>query len=309
MEILIAAGLFVFLAASITVYGYVHFARPGRVFAQLGGRSVNTGPTSTEGVRYYGVAEVLRWTGEKVPISAEEASFTRKTLMMAGFRHDHAVAMFYGLRVITAALFLFLAILSRQFWTPAGFVAVIVPAAAAFAGFFGPTVILDFLISYRQEVLRLSLPDALDLMVVCVEAGLGLDQALRLVSTELRLAHPELCTELSLVSLEMRAGTGRSTALTNLAERTGEAEIRKLIAVLVQTDRFGTSMADALRTHSDFMRMRRRQESEERANKVGVKLIFPIFFFILPTMIIVAAGPGLLQLFKTLFPLMRNAQL
>ena len=111
---------------------------------------------------------------------------------------------------------------------------------------------------------------------------------------------------MSLVNLEMRAGKRRSEALRNLGERTGEPELKKLIAILVQNDRFGTSMAESLRTHSDFLRVRRRQEAEERAGKVGVKLVFPIFFFILPSMLVVAAGPGLLQVFKNLFPMMRN---
>jgi tight adherence protein C len=156
--------------------------------------------------------------------------------------------------------------------------------------------------------LRLALPDGLDLMVVSVEAGLGLDQAVQNVGRELAVAHPELSEELSLVTLEMRAGKRRAEALRNLAVRTGEPELRKLTAILIQSDRFGTSMADALRTHSEFMRVRRRQEAEERAAKVGVKLVFPIFFFILPSILVVAAGPGILQVFKYLFPMMKGMQ-
>jgi tight adherence protein C len=115
-----------------------------------------------------------------------------------------------------------------------------------------------------------------------------------------------LSDELTLVTLEMRAGKRRADALRNLSERTGEAELRKLVAILVQNDRFGTSMGESLRTHSDFMRTRRKQDAEERAGKVGVKLVFPIFFFILPSMLIVAAGPGILQIFKYLFPMMKK---
>jgi len=151
---------------------------------------------------------------------------------------------------------------------------------------------------------RLSLPDALDLLVVSVEAGLGLDQAIQHVAHELQVSHRELSEDLSLVTLEMRAGKRRADALRNFAERTGESEIRKLIAILIQSDRFGTSMGESLRTHSDFLRTRRRQEAEERAGKVGVKLVFPIFFFILPSMLCVAAGPGILQIVKYLFPMM-----
>lgn len=125
------------------------------------------------------------------------------------------------------------------------------------------------------------------------------------VARELQMSHPQLSEELSLVTLEMRAGKRRAEALRNMAERTGEPDIAKLIAILVQNDRFGTSMAESLRQHSDFMRTRRRQEAEERAGKVGVKLVFPIFFFILPAMMIVTAGPAMLQVIKELGPTMR----
>ncbi len=183
---------------------------------------------------------------------------------------------------------------------------IVLVIAAAVAGYFVPTLFLERMVKSRQERLRLGLPDALDLMVVCVEAGLGLDQAIRNVSQELRITHKDISEELGLVTLEMRAGKRRADALRNLADRTGEPELRKLVAILVQADRFGTSIGESLRTHSDFMRVRRRQEAEERAGKVGVKLVFPIFFFILPSMLIVSAGPGLLQVFKYLFPMMNR---
>jgi tight adherence protein C len=154
--------------------------------------------------------------------------------------------------------------------------------------------------------LRLSLADALDLLVVAIEAGLGLDQAMQYVAKELQWSHPALSEELSLVQLEMRAGKRRADALRNLADRTGESEIKKLVAILIQNDRFGTSMGESLRNHSDFLRTRRRQDAEERAGKVGVKLVFPIFFFVLPSMLVVAAGPGILQIFTKLFPMMKN---
>jgi tight adherence protein C len=173
-------------------------------------------------------------------------------------------------------------------------------------GYYVPGLYLESQVKKRQLKLRLSLPDALDMMVVSVEAGLGLDQALQHVAREIELTHPELSEELSLVGLEMRAGKRRAEALRNLADRTGEGELRKLVAILIQTDRFGTSMGESLRTHSDFMRLRRKQEAEERAAKVGVKLVFPIFLFILPSMMIVAAGPALLKVFQDLFPMMQN---
>jgi tight adherence protein C len=174
------------------------------------------------------------------------------------------------------------------------------------AGWILPKFFLEKMVKKRQNILRLSLPDMLDMLVVSVEAGLGLDQAIQHVARELAITHPQLSEEISLVTLEMRAGKRRADALRNFAERTGEPEIRKLMAILIQNDRFGTSMGESLRNHSDFMRTRRRQEAEERAGKVGVKLVFPIFFCILPSIIIVAAGPALLQIFKYLFPMMKH---
>jgi tight adherence protein C len=180
------------------------------------------------------------------------------------------------------------------------------PVAAGGIGFFGPAFGLGFLVRRRHEKIRLSLPDVLDLLVICTEAGCGLDQAIVNVSRELATVHPAVCDELSLVNMEIMAGKSRADALRNFAKRTGEEEVKKLVGVLIQTDRFGTSVADALRTQSDFLRVRRRQEAEERAGKVGVKLVFPIFFFSLPSLMIVTAGPGLLQVFTQLIPAMHS---
>jgi tight adherence protein C len=145
------------------------------------------------------------------------------------------------------------------------------------------------------------------MMVICVEAGHALDQAFVRVGRELMLTHPAICEEFGIVTLEMRAGKRRAEALRNLAARTGERELQKLVAIMIQADRFGTSIADSLRVHADFMRIRRRQEAEERAGKIGVKLIFPIFFFILPSMFLVTAGPGVLQVAKYLLPTLKQA--
>lgn len=154
--------------------------------------------------------------------------------------------------------------------------------------------------------MRFALPDVLDLLVVCSEAGCGLDQAILNVSRELKTVHPAIAEELTMVNMEIMAGKSRADALRNLGRRTGEDELKKLTAVLIQTDRFGTSVSEALRTQSDFLRIRRRQEAEERAGKVGVKLVFPIFFFCLPSLLVVTAGPGMVQLCQNLFPLMKT---
>jgi tight adherence protein C len=150
------------------------------------------------------------------------------------------------------------------------------------------------------------LPNALDLLVVCVESGLGLDQAILQVSKELEQAHPEITEEFALVNLELKAGKRRVEALRNLAERTAVDELKKLVAVLIQADRFGTSIAQSLRGHADFMRTQSRQVAEEKAAKLGVKLVFPIFFCILPSLFVVTVGPVAVRIVRELIPTMQN---
>jgi len=293
---------------AIGYFGYRRIARPGKVYEQLGGEATFATPGFSETVASNGmVVRVIQELGEKVPIDPADASLLRRDLMAAGYRSENALFYYQAARVISIVVLVVLALIFRGYITSNGILAIVIPIAAGFLGFFGPSLYLDNLVSNRHDRIRMSLPDALDLMVVSVEAGLGLDQAIQYVARELITTHPDVSEEFQLVNLEIRAGKRRVEALRNLAERTGETELRKLVAILVQTERFGTSIADSLRTHSDFMRVRRRQEAEERANKVGVKLVFPIFFFILPSMLVVSAGPGLLQVFKYLFPLMKSA--
>lgn len=311
MEILIAVLLFALLMGAITFYGYRRYARPGRVFERLGAPVLEAetlgvgGLSQTPEVGW--IVRVIQQVGEKVPISPDDAGVTRRDLIMAGYRSESAIKVFNGIKITLCIVLVILAFSIRSA-IPNPVLRVVMIAFSGFMGFYLPGYMLDKKIAKRQNTIRLALPDALDMLVVSVEAGLGLDQALQHVGRELQLSHKELSEELSLVNLEMRAGKRRSEALKNLAERTGEPELQKLVAILVQSDRFGTSMGDSLRSHSDFLRVRRRQEAEERAGKVGVKLVFPIFFFILPSMLIVAAGPGLLQVFKYLFPLMKQFQ-
>jgi tight adherence protein C len=308
MAAFISFVLFAVLMAAISIYGYRRYAKPGRVYEQLGGPAAISDPAVdkvSEDEPGFTVT-VIEQIGKNVPISPQDASLARGELIAAGYRNDSALPIFYGLKIIFCATLVVLAFMFRNDVTSNSILGIVLVAAAGFLGYYGPNFYLDHLVDKRGENLRMSLPDALDLMVISVEAGLGLDQAIQYVARELRITHPVLAEELGLLNLEIRAGKRRAEALRNLADRTGERELRKLVAILIQTDKFGTSMADSLRTHSDFMRVRRRQEAEERAGKVGVKLVFPIFFFILPSMLLVAAGPGLLQVFKYLFPLMRQ---
>ena len=158
----------------------------------------------------------------------------------------------------------------------------------------------------RQHRMRLSLPDALDLLVVSVEAGLGLDQAIQRVADELFLVHPELSEELRLVHLEVRAGTARAEALKNLASRTQVDDLSSLVTMLVQTDKFGTSVAQALRVHSDSLRTKRRQRAEEAAAKTGAKMVFPLVFCIFPAIWVVTIGPAAIKFVEVLIPLARD---
>jgi tight adherence protein C len=310
MAVIVSVTLFGLLAAAITLFGHRRYAKPGRFLDRLDADVAS--PELSDDLSAPRPSVMLGHVaaiGRRAPVSAQDTQYARRTLIAAGYRADAGVAVLYGLKLILAAALGLLALLSRNAITSNPILRLIVPVAGVVAGYWLPGFVLERRVSARQERLRLALPDGLDLLVVSVEAGLGLDQALQNVSRELALAHPELSEELGLVTLEMRAGTRRGEALRHLSERTGEPELRKLTAILIQSDRFGTSMAEALRTHSEFMRVHRRQEAEERAAKVGVKLVFPIFFFVLPSMLVVAAGPGLLQVFKYLFPMMTKGTL
>jgi len=178
--------------------------------------------------------------------------------------------------------------------------------AAAAIGFFGPNEYVRRLASKRQHEIARGLPNALDLLVVCVESGLGLDQAILQVSKELEHAHPEISEEFGLVNLELKAGKRRVDALRNLAERTGVDDLKKLVAVLIQADRFGTSIAATLRNHAEFMRVQARQVAEEKAAKLGVKLVFPIFFCILPSLFVVTVGPMAFKVIRELIPMINS---
>jgi tight adherence protein C len=308
--LLIAICGFLMLMIASTLIGYRFVYKPGRFLKQLGS-PVITGDkqrileddTEPQGSS---IVTVLRQLGARVPSSEADMASLRKTLLQAGFRSENAAPVFFGLRIVGAGIMLVLAIMFQSRVPDNQSLRVMVVLMGAMVGWTLPKFCLEKKVKKRKEILRLSLPDALDMLVVSVEAGLGLDQAMQHVAREINVSHPELSEELQMVTLEMRAGKRRSEALRQFAERTGEDEIRKLIAILIQNDRFGTSMGESLRTHSDYMRTRRKQDAEERAGKVGVKLVFPIFFFILPSMVIVSAGPGLLQIFKDLFPMMKN---
>ena len=309
--LLLSICAFLMMMVVLTGVSYRILYKPGRVLRQLG-NPVIADAAARRVVEDAGepgastLVAVLNQLGSRMPSSDSEIALLRTELLRAGFRSETAAPVFYGLGMVATAVMLAVSLLLQPRMPDNPPMTMALLGFGVACGWILPRFLLEKKVAKRQETLRLSLADALDLLVVAVEAGLGLDQAMQYVARELQWSHPELSEELSLVQLEMRAGKRRSEALHNLAERTGEPEIKKLVAILIQNDRFGTSMGESLRSHSDFLRTRRRQDAEERAGKVGVKLVFPIFFFILPSMMVVAAGPGFLQLFKNLFPMMSN---
>lgn len=241
------------------------------------------------------IEQVLDPISKAIPMSPAEASRTRVWLMQAGYRETRHLTAYFGIRVICAVAGLAIVLASGVGFDSPWFLFGI-PAL----GLILPRFVLKRMIKARQHRIRLGLADALDLTVICVEAGLSLDQALSRVGEDLSHAHPDLSEEFYLVNLEMRAGKPRPEALRNLAERTGVDDIKSLVGVLVQTDRFGTSVAQALRVHSDSLRTERRQRAEEQAAKTTIKMVPALVIFVLPSMFFVTLGPAVIQLIHTL---------
>jgi tight adherence protein C len=240
----------------------------------------------------------LKRLGTITPKSTSEMGKLQHRLVAAGYRSSEALVVFAGIRV-GAALALF-ALLATPILVAPNFNLALV---GCLFGYLMPGIVLARMAKARQHRMRLGLPDALDLLVVSVEAGLGLDQAIQRVSQELAFAHPDLCDEMRLINLELRAGKPRSEALHNLGERTGVEDIISLVAMLVQTDKFGTSVAQSLRVHSETVRTKRRQRAEEAAAKTGVKMVFPLVICIFPAIYVVTLGPAAIRFIQVLGPM------
>ena len=242
--------------------------------------------------------DTLKKFGAMAPQSRTEMGKLQRRLVTAGYRSHEAVAVFFGIR-LGCALLIFALLATPIVMKPNLAMALL----GCGLGYLLPTMALGRLAKRRQHRIRLGLPDALDLLVVSVEAGLGLDQAIQRVGAELDFAHPDLSDELRLINLELRAGKGRVDALRNLADRTGVDDIVSLVAMLVQTDKFGTSVAQSLRVHSDTVRTKRRQRAEEAAAKTGVKMVFPLVFCIFPAVWVVTIGPAIIKFIEVIVPM------
>jgi tight adherence protein C len=248
--------------------------------------------------------QLVNWIGSVVPASPKDLPLLKRRLVRAGFRDPNAARVFHGARAVSALVFGLAAVFVATRLDSGNTLLII--GAGAFLGYLLPMRYLMMRISRRKHAIERGLPNALDLMVVCVESGLGLDQTTLQVAQDLRAAYPQICEEFAVMNLEMRAGKRRSEALRNLADRTGVEDLKKLVAVLIQTDRFGTSIAATLRGHADYMRTMARQRAEECAAKLAVKLVFPIFFCVLPSLFVVTVGPVLTRLVRDLFPMFEN---
>jgi tight adherence protein C len=233
-----------------------------------------------------------------VPRSQSELSVVQRRLVRAGYRSDTAVKFFYGAKILVP-ISLLVIVATTGLSHFGGF---FIYALALGLGFLGPDFWLGRQIASRQAKLRRGLPDVLDLMVICIEAGQSLDQATVRTAEELRTAQPAISDELGVVVLEQRAGRARTDAWRQFAERSGVDTVRNLVSVLVQSEKFGTSVAKTLRVHADTLRTQRRQKVEEQAAKTSVKLVFPLVFFIFPSLFVVTLGPAcivIVESFKT----------
>jgi tight adherence protein C len=226
-----------------------------------------------------------------LPKSQAEVSVVLQRLTRAGYRKESAVKIFYGSKVLVPLLLCALALVSGI-----GNLSFFIYIAALGLGFLAPDFWLGRQISKRQKKIRRGLPDVLDLLIICIEAGLSLDQATSRTAEELRNAQPELCDELGIVVLEQRAGRPRAEAWRHMSERTDVDCVRNLVSMLVQSEQFGTSIAKTLRVHSDTLRTQRVQAVEEAAAKTTIKLIFPLVFFIFPSLFLVALGPAVISM-------------
>jgi tight adherence protein C len=283
------------------------FAPGGAGIASRLSRMANTAAPPAEGASFADkqkerVRDTLAGLGNLVPGESAPTPRTQLMLIRAGYRSSQALSAMRGFKVLTPIAFVALVFITGVYkWNP-----FMIPLVAIALGYLFPDMFLNWRMNARQHKLRRGLPDGLDLLVICVESGLGLDQALMKVAQELRITHSELSEELQLVNLEMRIGKTRLDALRELARRTGLEDIKSLVAMLVQTDRFGTSVAQSLRVFSDDLRIKRRQRAEEMSAKTSVKMVPPLIFFIFPALMVVILGPAVITLLRQLMPALQR---
>ncbi len=296
-----------FVAAFLLAYGLIlHF--DGRRRARI--RLRNPGSAAFHPVASLGEARPVRQRvlsllssfGQWALRGGETGgAHTREALVMAGFRHHHALTVYYGIRVLGALLapvpYLVAAAIQQKLTS--GVLLVLIGLSAG--GFYLPCYLLRLRIGRRQDRIDKALPEVLDLFIVCMESGLALQATINRVAEEIREMSPDFCGELQLTSAELRTGLARESALQNLAARTGVQSVRSLVSLMIQSEKMGTSISDALRIHADFVRERRFLKAEEIAAKLSVKILFPLFIFIFPAIFIVILGPAAIEISRKFF--------
>ena len=301
--LLILMSVLIFAAVSMAAFAFYTTTVTERNPVALRLRELRMLHGSTASVNYGrrpgAFLKLIAQLGGFLP-AKDGADALRTGLVRAGFRRADAPLIFMGSKIVTAVAL-------PLIWMAFGYATarsvgnvMLFSVLMAFVGFYLPTIYIAMRQRQRHGEILSALPDGLDLMVVCVEAGLGLGAALQRVGVEIRLGSPQLSEELALVNQEMQTGIARTDALRNLAERTGVDDVYSLVAMLIQTDRLGTSVAQSLRAHADSMRTRRRQRAEQMARKASIKLAFPLVFLIFPALLVIILGPAGIQLLKAL---------
>lgn len=253
-------------------------------------------------------ARMARVAGPMAKLAApkkdEEIGRIRAKFMNAGFRNESAPVIYFAAKTLLAIALPVVLLLFTEVREWEGNQPMLALLAAAAFGYYLPNGVLARLTEMRQRELFEAFPDALDLMIVCVESGISLDAAIARTASEISLRSPKLAEELTLVGLELRLGATRERALRNLATRTGLDEISSFVAMMLQADRFGTSIGDSMRVQADALRVRRRQRAEEQAAKIPLKMLFPLIFCVFPSLLLVLMGPALIQIYRILLPTM-----
>jgi tight adherence protein C len=293
----IAAALFVLLLAQLVPARAPEVGRRVSEVAAMGSPDTAIGRRRRQEQREQ-LQELLERVGGQLRGHGADEAVTRALLTHAGYRHPNAIAIYAGVRLLLAGVLAGLAVITLPVFAANAGIIVVLALYLAAVGYVLPLLVVRSKARRRQQEITLTLPDALDLLVVCVEAGLGLNQAFVRVADEIHPLSEITASEFHLLNLEIRAGTPREEALRNLFERTGVEDIRSLTMMMIQADRFGTSIANALRVHSETLRDKRRQRAEEAAAKTTIKMIFPLVLCIFPAMFVVLIGPGMIQIIE-----------
>ena len=303
MEVILIGGCFLFVLATVLCGGY-WFLREPSADTSLEASPVSVSLNQEDGP----IRQTLEKIGSIVSTANDLDHPIRARLIAAGYRAPDAVQAFYGIKAVAALLLALGAMMLGMALGAAFTTAAVVAFCTAGMGYLAPDWILSSMEKRRKQKLRQAMPAALDLLVLSLEAGQGLDSTLLDTSRELKRVYPDLSEELGLANMEMRAGQSRADVLDRLAQRTGEAEVKKLTNLLLDGDRFGTALGPALRNHAKYTRLRRRQLAQEKARKTSVKLVFPVFFLIFPCILLVTLGPAVLRLMEGLGKMVNSTQ-